>query len=250
MASAEMDALHALVEENDDLEITHNGSKVHCKSTGHDMPLKLATVKEYITGGKYKKTREWYTFDYSKYEPHIVPHETRKRFLYCKLTGTLLPMSPQKVEVHVKSKRYNQFLKENEEAAAKKAAAKERKREIYLKTKRKLEETEGDAEGKEKGSAKEKKKGSKFAKKKKGSKLAVEGKDGKSVAADGEAGEKQAGEKVKKGKKKPLRSLKMRRKNQVGADGEAKGAKKQKTEDKGKEGAADVASAKKPTTEE
>jgi len=112
-------ALQLLVEGNDDLEFNESGSKVKCKSTGHEMPMRLQVVEEYLKGGKYRKAREMYSNDFSKYPSHIVPHAKLKKHLFCQLTGTVLPMDPKKIKNHLNGKKYKDTVKDREEAEKK-----------------------------------------------------------------------------------------------------------------------------------
>lgn len=47
------------IEEHPDFEFGQNG-KVHCKITGHDLPLRYADLLNYLETKKYKKAKEWY----------------------------------------------------------------------------------------------------------------------------------------------------------------------------------------------
>mmetsp|Transcript_117088 Transcript_117088/g.331378 ORF Transcript_117088/g.331378 Transcript_117088/m.331378 type:complete len:220 (+) Transcript_117088:62-721(+) len=132
----EEEALQALVDGHEDFEFLRSNTKVRCKSTGHEMPPRFKVVSEYLNGAKYKKLKEWYSVDFTQYEPHIVQHPELKKHLLCKLTNTTIPMNPDKVQAHVGSKRYKNFLKEHEEGARKKAEKKERIRSALAKRKR------------------------------------------------------------------------------------------------------------------
>lgn len=236
MAADEEESLRKIVEENDDLEFTNNNSKVRCKSTGHEMKPRLEDVKSYINGAKYKKLRAWYVHDFSKHEPYIVQHDKMKKHLFCKLTGTVIPMDPKKVSNHVESKRFKELVKAVEEReqrrAEKKAAQVARREKARQKFKEKRAEAlkekqvKAEAGGTDAADGQVKKRSQKKRRRK--AKVSKEG-----AGAEAPAGAA-AGATGKKKKKVPLRALQMRRKRQF-QPGAAAGAgggeeKKAKTE--------------------
>jgi Surfeit locus protein 2 (SURF2) len=80
----------ALLAANDFLSLNEHG-KVHCSLTGLDVPARLDAVHAHLRSPKLKKQKEWYNFDFTKYEPHITGNRkvssacicsTSKRFDY------------------------------------------------------------------------------------------------------------------------------------------------------------------------
>jgi len=104
------------VDGNDDLEFCSGGNKVKCLSTGHEMPASLEGVKAYVNGKKYKKLRDWYSFDFEQFQPYIIPHKKLKKHIFCTLTGVTMPKIPEKVKAHVASKRFTKAKKEHEDS--------------------------------------------------------------------------------------------------------------------------------------
>ena len=46
--------------------------------TKHEMPAKVEVLKVHLSGKKFKMAKECYSVDYSKYEPHIIPHKSNE----------------------------------------------------------------------------------------------------------------------------------------------------------------------------
>ncbi|XP_061332877.1 surfeit locus protein 2 [Pezoporus flaviventris] len=90
--------------------------RVRCRLTGHEMLCRLSDLQAYTNGKKYqrliKTARE---FDYSVFEPHIVPSTKNLHQLFCKLTLRHINKYPEQVLSHVQGRRYQKALKTYEE---------------------------------------------------------------------------------------------------------------------------------------
>lgn len=221
----EGEELKKLVESHEDLEFKPDGSgKVRCISTGQEITAKLQQVKDYINGNKYKKSREWYSFNWAQYEPDLIQHERQTKFLFCTLTGTTLPKNPPKVKAHVESKRFKELKKSKEESGKKQEEKLEKKKELRAKLKAehlaklgltgkvlaKAKARSGKPkEGEEKAGDAAKKKNNR---KRKRQDKSAGSKDGE-AAKDGKAEGEGANKKKNKKKNRPERSIEGRRKN-------------------------------------
>jgi Surfeit locus protein 2 (SURF2) len=87
------------------LTLTVN-NKILCSITKHEMPPKVDVVLGHINGKKFKKTKEWYNYDYSEFEPYIVPDRQNSTKLHCKLTGQTLNKIPDEVKRHTMGKKF------------------------------------------------------------------------------------------------------------------------------------------------
>lgn len=87
------------------LTLTVN-NKILCSITKHEMPPKVDVVLGHINGKKFKKTKEWYNYDYSEFEPYIVPDRQNSTKLHCKLTGQTLNKIPDEVKRHTIGKKF------------------------------------------------------------------------------------------------------------------------------------------------
>lgn len=111
-------AVRALLEAHDFLELatTDDGDvqrvRVRCALTQHEMVPRADAIEAYLGSKKFAKARDWYCFDYSKYEPFIVAHRRKPKSLYCNVTGTVLNRIPAEVERHVNGKKFKR-LKEH-----------------------------------------------------------------------------------------------------------------------------------------
>lgn len=82
-------------------------NRIKCEVTGHELPLQVDAIVAHISSGKFKKQLEWYSHDFGAYLPHIVPHKSNPKKLYCKLTQQELNKIPAEVEKHANGKRFN-----------------------------------------------------------------------------------------------------------------------------------------------
>jgi hypothetical protein len=123
-AAAPDPALAALLAVHPSLAITTDAasgrSKVRCSLTAHEIPARADAVAAYVSGKSYKHARDWYSTDFSKYAPWIVPHKSDARRLYCTLTRQPLNRIPEEVAAHVAGRRFRARLKAAEERAERK----------------------------------------------------------------------------------------------------------------------------------
>ncbi|XP_054614250.1 surfeit locus protein 2 [Dunckerocampus dactyliophorus] len=96
------------------LELT-DSQKIKCTLNGHEFPCNLAELQNFIKGKKYQKLSSQAEFNYSQYEPHVVPSSKQPNQLFCKLTLRHLNRLPHHVLKHVNGKRYKKALAKYEE---------------------------------------------------------------------------------------------------------------------------------------
>ncbi|KAM4695913.1 surfeit locus protein 2 [Rhinophrynus dorsalis] len=93
-----------------------DSNKVRCTLTGHELACRLSDLQSYTSGKKYKRlTSASNSFDYSSFEPHIVPSTKNTHQLFCKLTLRHINKIPEHVQRHVQGKRYARALQKYEE---------------------------------------------------------------------------------------------------------------------------------------
>ncbi|XP_029941186.1 surfeit locus protein 2 [Salarias fasciatus] len=96
------------------LQLT-DGKKIKCTLNGHEFPCNLSELQKFIQGKKYEKLSAAAEFNYSQYEPHIVPSTKQPNQLFCKLTLRHLNKQPHHVLRHVNGKRFKKALARYEE---------------------------------------------------------------------------------------------------------------------------------------
>ncbi|NWU65085.1 SURF2 protein, partial [Pterocles burchelli] len=90
--------------------------RVRCRLSGHEMPCRLAELRAYTEGRRYRRlARTARDFDYSQFQPHIVPSTKNLHQLFCKLTLRHINKLPEHVLRHVQGKRYQKALRTYEE---------------------------------------------------------------------------------------------------------------------------------------
>ncbi|XP_076019834.1 surfeit locus protein 2 [Genypterus blacodes] len=92
-----------------------DGNKIKCTLNGHEFPCQLAEVEKFTKGKKYQKLSTTAEFNYSQYEPHVVPSSKQPKQLFCKLTLRHLNRQPHHVLRHVNGKRFKKALSKYEE---------------------------------------------------------------------------------------------------------------------------------------
>ncbi|OQS01165.1 hypothetical protein ACHHYP_01712 [Achlya hypogyna] len=123
-------AVQELVAANESLEVvTVAGAndaqvvRVKCSATGHEMPPRVDVITAHINSKRFKKATEWYSYDFSQYEPYIVSHRRKPKCLYCNVTGIVLNKIPAEVEKHMAGKKFQRLKEEvkffNEDEAGK-----------------------------------------------------------------------------------------------------------------------------------
>lgn len=113
--------LTQFVSDHDDLDVVDG--KITCTLTGHEFgsvergsekpEQTLKTIEVYLGGKKYKMMKENYSRDFKQY-PHIIPHKTHPKRLYCTLCSFPLNRIPQQVEDHLSGRRHKCRLREQE----------------------------------------------------------------------------------------------------------------------------------------
>ncbi|XP_077353661.1 surfeit locus protein 2 [Festucalex cinctus] len=96
------------------LELTDN-KKIKCTLNGHEFPCNLEELQNFTKGKKYQKLSSHAEFNYSQYEPHVVPSSKQPNQLFCKLTLRHLNRQPHHVLKHVNGKRFKKALAKYEE---------------------------------------------------------------------------------------------------------------------------------------
>ncbi|CAN9504488.1 unnamed protein product [Ophioblennius macclurei] len=106
--------LRALLLNHPFLQLT-DGKKIKCTLNGHEFPCNLSELQKFIQGKKYEKLSAAAEFNYSQYEPHVVPSTKQPNQLFCKLTLRHLNRQPHHVCRHVNGKRFKKALAKYEE---------------------------------------------------------------------------------------------------------------------------------------
>ncbi|XP_070706857.1 surfeit locus protein 2 [Pempheris klunzingeri] len=106
--------LGAFLRGHPSLQLT-DGKKIKCTLNGHEFPCNLTELQKFTQGKKYGKLSAAAEFNYSQYEPHIVPSTKQPNQLFCKLTLRHLNQQPHHLLKHVNGKRFKKALSKYEE---------------------------------------------------------------------------------------------------------------------------------------
>ena len=74
------------------------------------MSARADVVLSHISGKKFKKSLEWYQYNYSEFLPHIVEDRENSKRLYCKITKQPLNKIPEEVRKHMEGKRFKRYI--------------------------------------------------------------------------------------------------------------------------------------------
>ncbi|XP_017263079.1 surfeit locus protein 2 [Kryptolebias marmoratus] len=96
-----------------------DAKKIKCTLNDHEVPCNLSELQSFTQGKKYKRLIAAAEFNYTQYEPHIVPSTKQPNQLFCKLTLRHLNRQPDHVLRHVNGKRFKKALSQYEECVQK-----------------------------------------------------------------------------------------------------------------------------------
>lgn len=106
----------AFLRQHPSLRLLPDTHKVRCSLTGHELPCRLPELQVYTRGKKYQRLASAFSnFDYTAFEPHIVPSTKNRHQLFCKLTLRHINKSPEHVLRHTQGRRYQRALHQYEE---------------------------------------------------------------------------------------------------------------------------------------
>ena len=103
-------SLADILERNSEhIELRMSDNRIICKLSGHEMAPRAEVVSAYLNGKKFRKLREWYSFDFTCFQPWIVDHKQSNKKLFCKLTKQTLNKIPDKIQQHMNGKKFIRF---------------------------------------------------------------------------------------------------------------------------------------------
>uniref|UniRef100_A0A6B2LJ53 Uncharacterized protein n=1 Tax=Arcella intermedia TaxID=1963864 RepID=A0A6B2LJ53_9EUKA len=73
------------------------------------MPPRIDLLKKHVLGKTFKRQKECYSADITKYAPYVVPSRKPKK-VYCAVTKMVLNLDPIEIEKHMKGKVYKRKI--------------------------------------------------------------------------------------------------------------------------------------------
>lgn len=144
-------------EANPDSTTLLDNGKLQFTESGMEFPTTAttATLTAYANGKAYRRAKVRKaneTYDFAQHLPNIVPHPDRNEnfFLLCKLTSTTLPRDATKIEGHVRGRKFQRRLKEEQrkqaerERLAQARKAKQEKAKAFRQGKRSAKDSEDE----------------------------------------------------------------------------------------------------------